>query len=134
MPRQRKNPVQPGRSSTDERPPSKWRYYDLKRNWRKVRRHLDDPILEALRGHRACYWEVNLALRLAMLVEPNDEWRIISSDEHSTLWDGHHTLFELDRGFSDPKHGIPPESCYWTAYDEELDPGQYLQWTPRRRR
>src|SRR5262245_35621054 len=88
MPKHRKTPTQRRQSSPDKLPASNWRYYDLKRNWRKVMRHLDDPILEALRGHRACYWEVNLALRLAMLVEPSKEWRIIYCDDHSTVWDG----------------------------------------------
>src|SRR5262245_12737081 len=117
-------------------------YYDLKKNWRRVRRHLSDPILNAILvedfnkytfgrwnkpfrhgdypadfescdwrysrrcedpnfrfcgymryvKHSACHWVVNFALRLAMLVEPNREWRIITSGDHSTVWDGRDTL------------------------------------------
>jgi hypothetical protein len=45
--------------------------------------------------HAACHWLVNPALRLAMLVEPKRPWRIVTSDRHSTVWDGEHTLFDL---------------------------------------
>ena len=46
--------------------------------------------------HGACHWIVNFALRLAMLAEPNRTWRIISSDGHSTVWDGRRTLFDFN--------------------------------------
>ena len=38
--------------------------------------------------HAACHWLVNFALELAQLVEPDRKWRIITSDKHSTVWDG----------------------------------------------
>ena len=42
----------------------------------------------------ACHWLVSAYLRLAMLVEPKKEWRIVG-DEHSTVWDGADTIFDL---------------------------------------
>ena len=44
----------------------------------------------------ASHWLVNFTLRLAMLVEPDREWRIITSEDHSTVWDGRDTLFEFN--------------------------------------
>ena len=44
----------------------------------------------------ACHWLVNFNLVLASLVEPDTDWRIISSDMHSTVWDGKYTLFDLN--------------------------------------
>src|SRR5262249_25331764 len=130
-----------------------FRYYDLKKNWRKVERHLRDPDLHFIlvedfgrftRGrwnvpfpedlypadfedyqwwpddkfrfypymryvkHGAGHWLVNFALRLAMLVEPNREWRIITSVRKSTVWDGRDTLFE----FNWQAIGVPAEECF----------------------
>jgi hypothetical protein len=151
---------------------TKFHYYDLKKHWRKVKRHLSDPVLNDVLvedfnkftfGHRnepfrhgdypaefetcqwwpdkyddpkfrfcaymkyvkhsACHWLVNFALRLAVLVEPNREWRIITSDEHSTVWDGRDTLFE----FNWQAFGIPAEECFRSTYDEELRPGEYME-------
>jgi hypothetical protein len=45
--------------------------------------------------HGACHWTCNFSLRLAMLSEPGRPWRIITSEEHSTVWDGQETLFEF---------------------------------------
>jgi hypothetical protein len=145
---------------------SKIKYYDLSKNWRKVKRHLDNPrVAETLvrdfnkftygrwrerftaghypfefescdwwlghRGrrpkfwnyvkHAACHWLVNFALELAQLVEPNRKWRIISSDKHSTVWDGENTLF----GFNFLALGISPKECFELAYEHELKPGQH---------
>ena len=108
-------------------------YYDLKKNWRKVKRHLQDEDLNRIlvwdfdkfsygrkkkpftrgrypcefdssdwrlyyTGRRpafwmyscslACHWLVNFNLKLAMLVEPKKQWRILTSDHHLTVWDG----------------------------------------------
>jgi hypothetical protein len=38
--------------------------------------------------HGACHWLVNFTLRLAMLAIPSQTWRIITSDAHSTVWNG----------------------------------------------
>ena len=46
--------------------------------------------------HGACHWLVNFNLTLAQLVEPKKEWRIVTSLIHSSVWDGEHTLFDLN--------------------------------------
>lgn len=46
--------------------------------------------------HAACHWLVNFNRQLATLAEPKREWRIVSSEEHSTVWDGKDTLFDMN--------------------------------------
>jgi hypothetical protein len=46
--------------------------------------------------HSACHWLVNHGLALAQLVEPDEEWRIVSTQKHSTVWDGGHILFDFN--------------------------------------
>ena len=72
--------------------------------------------------HGACHWLVNFALRLATLVEPDREWRIITSEYHSTVWDGRDTLFE----FNWQAFGELPEECFRAAYHVELPLGKYM--------
>ena len=38
--------------------------------------------------HAACHWLVNFTLELAQVVKPKHIWRIITLDEHSTVWGG----------------------------------------------
>jgi hypothetical protein len=142
------------------------KYYDLQKNWRKVRRHIDHPEVQSIlvrdfnkytwgqwrrkfeqgmvptafescdwqlehRGkrpafwrytkHAACHWLVNFALRLAQLVEPKRTWRIITSQKHSTVWDGEDTLFD----FNFLALGIEPAECFELAHKKVLKPGQY---------
>jgi hypothetical protein len=66
---------------------------------------------------------VNFSLRLAMLVEPDKPWRIITSEKHSTVWDGGNTLFD----FNFQALGIDPNECFETAFEEELKPGKYVR-------
>lgn len=76
--------------------------------------------------HSACHWIVNFTLKLAMLVEPNRNWRIISSDAHSTVWDGDKTLFD----FNFQALGISPQECYDSATGkgcEHLEPGAFME-------
>jgi hypothetical protein len=61
--------------------------------------------------HAACHWLVNPALRLATLVEPKRDWRIVSSDKHSTVWDGEQTLFDMQF----LALGIDADECYRLA-------------------
>lgn len=61
--------------------------------------------------HPACHWLVNFNLRLAQLVEPGREWRILTSDKHSTVWDGDRTLFDLNF----LALGVPPDECFRLA-------------------
>lgn len=51
----------------------------------------------------ACHYLVRFNLKLAKLVEPDRDWRIISSDRHSTVWDGEETIFE----FNYYAYGVP---------------------------
>jgi hypothetical protein len=46
--------------------------------------------------HSACHWLVNLNLKLAQKAEPKREWRILTSDKHSTVFDGVDTLFDMN--------------------------------------
>ena len=43
-----------------------------------------------------CHWLVNFSLRLAERVDPDRPWRIITSDSHSTVWDGYDLLFDFN--------------------------------------
>ena len=71
----------------------------------------------------ACHWLVNFTLRLATLVRPKSEWRIITSDRHSTVWDGRKTLFE----FNFLAFGTDPNECFEMAYGRELAVGTYYK-------
>lgn len=73
--------------------------------------------------HAACHWLVNFNLMLATLVEPKRPWRIITSKNHSTVWDGQHTLFDLN--FLALQ--IPPSQCFEMAYSEELPLGEFMK-------
>jgi hypothetical protein len=73
----------------------------------------------------ACHWLVNTALRMAALVEPARPWRVITSDEHSTVWDGRDMLFE----FNFQAFGISADECFALAteadaHPRELKPGK----------
>src|ERR1700752_3272445 len=46
--------------------------------------------------HSACHWIANFALQLAQLAEPGEKWRIVTSQKHSTVWDGQKTLFDFN--------------------------------------
>jgi hypothetical protein len=71
----------------------------------------------------ACHWLVNFNLRLAQLVEPDREWRIVNSLRHSTVWDGDRTLFD----FNSLALGIDADECFWLANGRHLPPGQELE-------
>jgi hypothetical protein len=71
--------------------------------------------------HAACHFLVNFNLRLATLAERKRPWRIITSDKHSSVWDGGVTLFDMN--FSALR--IPPAECFVLAYEQELRPGKH---------
>jgi hypothetical protein len=73
--------------------------------------------------HSACYWLVNFNLRLAQLAEPRRPWCILTSDEHSTVWDGDQTLFD----FNFLALGVAPEECFRLANRRQLKPGRELK-------
>lgn len=81
------------------------------------------PRYWAYAKHAACHWIVNFSLRLAMLSEPRRSWRIITSQDHSTVWDGERTLFDIN--FQAMK--IPAEECFEAANERELKVGKYLR-------
>lgn len=62
----------------------------------------------------SCHWLVNFNLRLVELAEPGRAWRIVRSDEHSTVWDGDNTLFDINTEWSLSK-APPSMRSYWTA-------------------
>ena len=70
--------------------------------------------------HSACHWLVNFNLRLAQLVEPNRPWCIVTSEAHSTVWDGKETLFE----FNFLAFGLSADECFSMANVDHLKPGQ----------
>ena len=45
---------------------------------------------------RACHWIVNTLLLIATEAFPKKEWRIVTGDSHSTVWDGDKTFFDLN--------------------------------------
>jgi hypothetical protein len=52
---------------------------------------------------------------------PRRTWRIITSPEHSTVWDGDQLLFD----FNFQAMGIDAGECFQLAYKRELKPGQH---------
>jgi len=75
--------------------------------------------------HAACHWLVNMQLALAKKVEPKKRWRIISSQDHSTVWDGEETLFD----FNFSALGVDPNEAFELAMQENkvLPEGKYLR-------
>lgn len=73
--------------------------------------------------HAACHWLVNSNLVLAQLVEPKKSWQIISSQKHSTVWDGENILFDMN--FS--ALGVDPQEAFDLAYygGKLLDIGKF---------
>lgn len=74
--------------------------------------------------HGACHWTVNFYLILAQKVEPRKEWRIVNSDNHSLVWDGEETLFDLQ--FS--AIGVDPDEGFKLARENGrvLKPGKKI--------
>ena len=46
--------------------------------------------------HSNCHWLVNFNLYCAQKTFPKSQWRIITSNEHSCVWDGEDTLFDMN--------------------------------------
>jgi hypothetical protein len=44
--------------------------------------------------HSACHWTCNLHLWVAAHARPKQPWRIVTSQKHSTVWDGENTLWD----------------------------------------
>ncbi|MBP3954936.1 hypothetical protein J8F10_06530 [Gemmata sp. G18] len=73
--------------------------------------------------HSACHWLVNFNLRLAQIIAPDRPWRIVTSDSHSTVWDGKETMFE----FNFLALGITADDCFALANGKHLPPGKELK-------
>lgn len=73
--------------------------------------------------HAACHWLANFALRLATVAEPTRPWRILTSDRHSTVWDGRRTLFDLNF----MALGIEAQQTFELAYEQELLVGELME-------
>lgn len=73
--------------------------------------------------HSACHWVVNFQLELAQLAEPKKKWRIITSQDHSVVWDGEETLFDMNFCAL----GVSPEESFTTANKKQLPIGQKLK-------
>jgi hypothetical protein len=72
--------------------------------------------------HSACHWLVNSNLRLATLVLPDRQWRIVTSQRHSTVWDGDHALFDFN-GQALFKNA---DEAFELASAQQLKPGRYM--------
>jgi hypothetical protein len=95
-------------------------------DWRSSkRRRGPEPHFWHYVKHSACHWLVNFNLALVQRVEYRSSWRIITSDRHSTVWNGEDTLFDLN--FS--ALGISVEECFLLATFKGvvLPPGKMLQ-------
>jgi hypothetical protein len=79
------------------------------------------PRFWAYASYGTCHWIANFALRLANLSEPGRGWRILTSDVHTTVWDGDLTLFD----FNYQAMGIPAMETFEAACRTELPVGAY---------
>jgi hypothetical protein len=75
--------------------------------------------------HAACHWLVNFNLELAQLTLPKETWRIISSQAHSTVYNGEGMLVD----FNFCALGIPAKDAYRLARTdgEILKPGKHIK-------
>jgi hypothetical protein len=71
----------------------------------------------------ACHWLCSLNLLVAVKAEPSRPWRIVTSQKHSTVWDGDTTLWDLNFAAL----GIDPDLCWKDAAEhhttEHIEPG-----------
>ncbi|MEJ6603016.1 MAG: hypothetical protein QNL51_10635 [Opitutaceae bacterium] len=63
------------------------------------------------KGNNLMHHLVDLALHVATTVEPKRRWRVIGSDDHSTVWDGKDTLWDLNY----TALGIDPDEAFKIA-------------------
>lgn len=66
--------------------------------------------------HAACHWLCNFNLKVAMLVEPTKEWQIVTSQKHSTVWDGNDVLFDMN--FTALQ--VDPQEAFDIAYEGRM--------------
>ena len=94
-----------------------WRYYRIGR----------PPAFDSYVCKGACHWVANALLYTATKAFPKTQWQIITSDEHSTVWDGDCTFFDLN--YFAMK--IPPAVCFESTFSADglaiLPVGQFLR-------
>lgn len=88
-----------------------WRFFDGEGNLRRGRA----PAYWDYALHASCHWVVNFCLRLA-------PWRIVTSQKHSTCWDGAKTLFDINF----LALGVDPDEAWRLANGRELKVGREL--------
>jgi hypothetical protein len=83
------------------------------------------PAFHKFVKHGACHWLVNTGLMLAQRAVPQRTWRIVTSDFHSTVWDGEDTLFD----FNYTALGMEPDFAWLMARTRGyvLEPGEFLE-------
>jgi hypothetical protein len=96
-----------------------WRFFDGEGNARRGW----PPAFWGYAIHASCHWVVNFCLRLAELVEPRRPWRIVTSQKHSTVWDGAETLFDINF----LALGVDPDEAWRLARGRELKVGRELR-------
>jgi hypothetical protein len=71
--------------------------------------------------HGACHYLVDLGLYVATTVEPDRDWRVMCSDDHSTVWDGKDMLWDLNY----TALGIDPDEAFKIATKRASHTGVY---------
>jgi hypothetical protein len=93
-----------------------WRYYRIGR----------PPAYDSYVCKGACHWVANALLYTATKAFPKTQWQIVTSDKHSTVWDGKVTFFDLNYLAMQ----ITPEVCFENTFMADgltiLPVGQYL--------
>ena len=72
--------------------------------------------------HGACHWLVNYQLMLARAIMPQFDWRILTSDNHSTVWNQKSLLWDANFMALD----IAPQKAFELANNELLTRGELL--------
>lgn len=77
--------------------------------------------------HSACHWVVDMNLHVAMIAYPKVPWRIVTSQKHSTVWNGSTTdPFLFDLNFL--ALGVPAKEAWQIASKGRmLKPGRPLR-------
>lgn len=63
----------------------------------------------------ACHWVNNIGMLVAKFALPKHDWRIVTSNKHTTVWDGKDTLFDLNF----LALGVSVERCWELASQQE---------------
>lgn len=85
-------------------------------DWRCNARRGRQPEFWDYCKHAACHWLVGFNLRLAQLTEPKRPWRIVTSDLHSTVWDGDGMLWDMNF----LALGITPDEAWRLASEDGI--------------